>query len=48
MSLTFGGPDLQDIYVVTTDNLRNPNRHGTVFKARTEVPGLPSPKSRFA
>jgi D-xylonolactonase len=47
MSLTFGGADLRDVYVVTCDNLEHPQRYGTVFRSRSEVPGLRSPKARL-
>lgn len=46
-SLTFGGKDLMDLYVVTADNTAHPERKGTIFRARTDVPGLPVPKARF-
>lgn len=47
MSLEFGGKDLQDLYVVTGDNTEQPERRGTVFRMRSDVPGLPTPKTRF-
>lgn len=46
-SLVFGGPDLQDLYVVTADNTANPDLKGTIFRARSDIPGLPVPKARF-
>jgi D-xylonolactonase len=46
-SLTFGGPDMMDLYVVTADNAEDPARKGTIFRMRSEVPGLPVPKARF-
>lgn len=46
-SLTFGGRDMQDLYVVTADNSEDEVRKGTIFKARSEVPGLKVPKARF-
>jgi D-xylonolactonase len=46
-SLVFGGRDLMDLYVVTADNTDDKNRKGTIFRTRTEVPGLPVPKARF-
>jgi D-xylonolactonase len=46
-SLVFGGPDLQDLYIVTADNTEDPSRKGTIFRMRAEVPGLPVPKARF-
>jgi gluconolactonase len=44
-SVTFGGPDLQDLYVVTA---RDKIMMGTIFRMRSEIPGLPIPKARFA
>ena len=45
-SLAFGGPDLRDLYVVTANN-DNRELKGTVFRARSEIAGLPVPKARF-
>jgi sugar lactone lactonase YvrE len=44
-SVTFGGADLQDLYVVTA---RDKIMMGTIFRMRSEIPGLPIPKARFA
>jgi sugar lactone lactonase YvrE len=46
-SLVFGGRDLQDLYVVTGDNTQYPDRKGTIFKTRSDVPGLRVPKAKF-
>ena len=46
-SLVFGGRDMRDLYVVTADNTDDPNRKGTIFRARADVPGLPVPKANF-
>ena len=46
-SLTFGGRDLMDLYVVTADNTEHPDRKGTIFKMRTEVAGLKVPTAKF-
>jgi len=46
-SLTFGGRDQMDLYVVTADNTDDPNRKGTIFKGRADVPGLAVPKANF-
>jgi xylono-1,5-lactonase len=43
-SLTFGGPDLQDLYVVTATDKTST---GTVYRMRSDIPGLPVPKARF-
>lgn len=45
-SLCFGGADLRDLYVVTADNSEEPARGGTIFRARSDVPGLPAPFAR--
>jgi xylono-1,5-lactonase len=47
MSLEFGGADLRDLYIVTGTNDEDPARGGTVFRVRTDVPGLPIPKTKF-
>jgi len=46
-SLTFGGKDMQDLYIVTADNTDDKAKKGTIFKTRSEIPGLPVPKARF-
>lgn len=46
-SLVFGGNDLQDLYVVSADNSDDASRQGTVFRTRSDIPGLPVPSSRF-
>lgn len=45
-SVAFGGPDMQDLYVVTANN-DNRELKGTVFRGRADIPGLPVPKARF-
>ncbi|HKV53996.1 MAG TPA: SMP-30/gluconolactonase/LRE family protein [Candidatus Binataceae bacterium] len=45
-SIAFGGPDMSDLYVVTANN-DNRELKGTVFRMRSDIPGLPVPKSRF-
>jgi D-xylonolactonase len=44
VSLTFGGPDLMDLYAVTVQTSRD---KGSLYRARADVPGLPIPKGRF-
>jgi gluconolactonase len=39
-SLCFGGDDRRDLYVTTADNTEHSERRGTIFRARTDVPGL--------
>ncbi len=46
-SLCFGGDDLRDLYVVSADNEEDPARRGTIFRARSEVAGLPAPLARI-
>lgn len=46
-SLCFGGADMMDLYVVTADNTEDASRKGTIFRMRTDVPGLSVPKARF-
>ncbi len=46
-SLTFGGADMMDLYVVTADNTEDAARKGTIFRMRSDIPGLPVPKARF-
>jgi gluconolactonase len=45
-SLCFGGADLRDLYVVTADNTEKPERKGTIFRTRVDVPGLAAPLAR--
>jgi D-xylonolactonase len=46
-SVAFGGPDMHDLYVVTANNSEQRERKGTIFRARSEIAGLPVPKARF-
>jgi D-xylonolactonase len=46
-SLTFGGADLSDLYIVTADNTDDSTKLGTIFRTRAAIPGLPVPKARF-
>ncbi len=46
-SLCFGGADRRDLYIVTADNTDHPERAGTVFRTRVDVPGLPAPLVRI-
>jgi D-xylonolactonase len=45
-SLCFGGADRRDLYICTMDNTERPERMGTIFRTRSEVPGLPVPLAR--
>jgi sugar lactone lactonase YvrE len=40
-SVCFGGDDMRDVYVTTADNSEDPDRRGTLFRTRVDVPGLP-------
>jgi D-xylonolactonase len=46
-SVCFGGADRRDLYIVTADNTDHPERAGTVFRTRVDVPGLPAPLVRI-
>jgi gluconolactonase len=46
-SVAFGGPDMRDLYAVTANNSENRDLKGTVFRTRSDIPGLPVPKARF-
>ena len=46
-SLCFGGRDHCDLYVVTADNTEDAERGGSVFRTRSELPGLPVPLVRI-
>jgi sugar lactone lactonase YvrE len=39
-SVSFGGPDLRDVYVTTGDSLAKPETGGAIFRARCEVAGM--------
>jgi gluconolactonase len=39
-SLCFGGADRRDVFVATMGNAEDERRGGTLFRARTDVPGL--------
>ena len=45
-SVAFGGPDMCDLYVVTANNDQR-DLKGTVFRARSDIPGLPVPQAKF-
>jgi gluconolactonase len=40
-SLCLGGPDRRDLYIVSADNTDDPERGGSVFRTRVDVPGVP-------
>ncbi len=45
ITLVFAGTDLRDLIVVCA---KGGGIDGTVYRARTEVPGLPVPKARIS
>jgi D-xylonolactonase len=45
-SAAFGGPDFEDMYIVTADNLDDPALRGCVFRCRPGVAGVPTPLAR--
>jgi sugar lactone lactonase YvrE len=47
MSLAFGGPDLCDLYVTTGIVANTKEFTGSILKARTTVPGLPTALARI-
>ncbi len=38
-SVSFGGVDRRDLYIVTGNNTDDAERHGTIFRTRVETPG---------
>ena len=42
-SCCFGGDDLRDLVVTSQDNTEAPERGGSIFRLRTDLPGLPPP-----
>ncbi|MFN4087831.1 MAG: SMP-30/gluconolactonase/LRE family protein [Alphaproteobacteria bacterium] len=47
-SLCFGGDDMRDLYIVTGSRGGPHENCGTIFRTRTEVPGLPLAPARVA
>ncbi len=46
VSVAFGGADMCDLYVVSADNVDRPLK-GTIFRMRSDIPGLPVPEAKF-
>jgi sugar lactone lactonase YvrE len=46
-SVALGGPDMRDLYAVTANNSNDRALKGTVFRTRSDIPGLPVPLARF-
>jgi sugar lactone lactonase YvrE len=45
-SVAFGGPDHDELYIVTADNLDDPAKGGSIFRARPGVTGVPTALAR--
>ncbi|MFN0025814.1 MAG: SMP-30/gluconolactonase/LRE family protein [Acidimicrobiales bacterium] len=45
-SVAFGGPDWGDMYLVTADDMEQPDRKGGIYKCRPGVTGVPTPLAR--
>ena len=45
-SAAFGGPDLDELYIVTADDLESPERRGGIYRCKPGVRGLPTPLAR--
>ncbi len=45
-SICFGGADRVDMYIVTADNTDDPDKGGSVFRTRADVPGVAVAKAR--
>ncbi len=45
-SCAFGGPEMRDLYIVTADNLDDPEKGGTIFRCRPGVAGVATPLAR--
>lgn len=45
-SVCFGGPGRRDLYIVTGDNTADPDRAGTIYRTRADVPGCPVAMAR--
>jgi sugar lactone lactonase YvrE len=41
-SVSFGGPDGRDLFVVSADHTGDPSLGGCVFRARSDIAGLPA------
>lgn len=46
VTLCFGGGDGRELYLGTADNSERPELRGTIFRTRSEVPGLEVPRVR--
>jgi xylono-1,5-lactonase len=46
-SVTFGGRNLEELYIVTVDSIDDREKKGTIFRMHADIPGLAVPKARF-
>ena len=46
-SVTFGGPNLEELYVVTADNTDDKEKKGSIFRMHADIPGLAVPRAHF-
>lgn len=46
-SVAFGGPEHDELYIVTADNLDDPAKGGSIFRTRPGVRGVPTPLARI-
>jgi sugar lactone lactonase YvrE len=46
-TLVFGGPGLQDLYIATANNAEESSRGGSIYRMRSDIPGMPVPKSQL-
>jgi D-xylonolactonase len=44
-NLCFGGPEMQDLFILASDNQAEPTRRGTIFRIRLDVTGQPVRKA---
>lgn len=45
-SVAFGGPEWDEMYIVTSDNLDDEARKGSIYRCRPGVAGVPTPLAR--
>jgi len=46
-TLVFGGPDLRDLYISTGDNIEDSSRGGSIYRMRSDIPGMPVPRAKL-
>ncbi|MPY94912.1 MAG: hypothetical protein GEV08_18180 [Acidimicrobiia bacterium] len=45
-SVAFGGPDWDELYIVTSDNLDDESKKGSIYRCKPGVAGVPTPLAR--